>query len=749
MKALLILLITLSTSHARFFEHKERNLGPTGLFGITSPTGIRITKVSPGSPADGKLKPGDFVIAAGKFAFKQDIRKQLAAAIDKAETKAGGGKLTLTLKDGKKATLQLPVLGTYSATAPYHCPKTDAIITRTADHLVETRQFGRGKMNIGLLGLLATGEEKYLKVVRDYLHQVDWAKPDHQVTETKVWYLAYTNLLLCEYHLLTKDPYVLPAIKKFSVRAAEGRDAGGLWGHPIATDGRLPGYAQMNCTSVPMFLSLVLAEKCGIDHPEIKACLAQNKTFYAAFIGRGALPYGVHDPLMKAFDDNGKGAALALAFAGTENTRGAQFFSTLSLAAHGGLERGHTGHFFNQLWTGLAADLSGPKASAAFFQKTRWLHTMNRTWENSFVYDCSAYQNPIYSYRGLSNSGSHLLNYCLGRNKLFITGKAADKSLFLSEAGIEEALSLSDYGIKEKSDDELLQLFGHPMPQIRVQAIWALRAKEHPHTKKIRELVTTGTRFERLSATAYFGYGCPPALSAPSLPDLAKILNNTGEDLELRAHAANALCHAGPAGRKYFPDLLRAILNDEPSDQLGYLDEQVIRGLNFLTADPYADQLITDKEFFYDAIDKILRHKRHPARAAGGQLVKNMPLGHFRFVADRALAILNDDDRTFHSYHGLGPQTNIIEMLANLKIKGGIEAAFDILKSKGGKAGFKIRLLLKILPKYGANAKYALPKIKAVNAGKFQKQWDSMVTKIEASSGAKPLISLDEAKALR
>ena len=51
-----------------------------------------------------------------------------------------------------------------------------------------------------------------------------------------------------------------------------------------------------------------------------------------------------------------------------------------------------------------------------------------------------------------------------------------------------------------------------------------------------------------------------------------------------------------------------------------------------------------------------------------------------------------------------------------------------------------------MLPKYGANAKYALPKIKAVKAGKFQKQWDAMIKSIESSTGITQMISLEEAR---
>src|SRR6056300_1545240 len=77
------------------------NLGPTGLFGTVSKTTAKVTSVAKGSPADGKIRKGDQLIGAGESKFKKDVRRELAAAINKAETKEGGGTLTLILKGGK------------------------------------------------------------------------------------------------------------------------------------------------------------------------------------------------------------------------------------------------------------------------------------------------------------------------------------------------------------------------------------------------------------------------------------------------------------------------------------------------------------------------------------------------------------------------------------------------------------------------------------------------------------------------
>ena len=82
---------------------------------------------------------------------------------------------------------------------------------------------------------------------------------------------------------------------------------------------------------------------------------------------------------------------------------------------------------------------------------------------------------------------------------------------------------------------------------------------------------------------------------------------------------------------------------------------------------------------------------------------------------------------------------------ADGKIKDGMDFAFDSLESESGKGGFKVRMLLEVLPKYGANAQAYLPKIKALAAGKFQPQWDAMIRAIETSTNRDTLMTFEEA----
>jgi len=745
--------------HARNPEYKEHHLGPTGMFGVTSPTNIKITKVVAGSPADGKISVGDVISGAGGTAFKDQTRKQLADAIDQAETEEAKGILPLTMLDGTKVNLQLKVLGRYSDTAPFDCKKTDAIITQTADSMVKQWHFGEHDIEIGLLGLMATGEPKYIEAVKKRLHEAKWAKPDVPLTLEKygctAWSWGYITMVLAEYYLLTKDDYVLPALRKYAVTVAKGRDAGGLWGHGMATldnnrgqwHGRLPGYAQMNQSSLPCFLSVLLADKCGIEDPEIKACIQQTHGFYTDFIHRGTLPYGVHEPNVDSYNNNGMSGLVAIAFSVHGNREGAALFSRMSAAAHNTMETGHTGHYFNQLWTGLGANLAGPHTTQAFFKKTRWLHTLNRTWDGNFTYDDGGTPEGTFSYRGLSDAGSHLLNYCLARHKLFITGRDADPSIWLKDAEVADTIALATLNLNEKSDEELLAYFGHPLPKMRRDSVSALRSRKHQLLPAIRKMLREGSLFARESALSYFGEDCPEDQTLAAKDELAAVVRDPQEDVKLRATAAGTQCHLKELAYPLFNDMLRVLLTAKPKDPRGLIDMRLGIEISGICDDPYAAGIITDRDLFYAAVHKLLDHKRAQGRSPGTQLILHIPLEDFHLVADQIRYLIDDQDLTYHSYHNLSARTDALIILANLGIEGGVDEVFKIFDSPLGKTGFKLGLIMNVLPKYGACAKPALPRLREMKpGGKFERPWNKMIESIENAQGPTKAISFEQAK---
>mgnify|MGYP000019663963 FL=1 len=288
----------------------EFHLGPTVTMGWmhVSPnfmTGearqILVTKVEPGSSADGVLQAGDVLLGASGGYFSEDARKALGRAIDEAETEKKDGALKLirwrpkegaTPREGKVETVsvKLKVLGAYAESAPYECPKSARIMDAAVARLLEEKSWG--KFGEKVLALLATGEKKYHPLVREFIHEAKFAKPDLEISLENgglvCWGYGYHSLVLAEYYLATGDDYVLPALREYAVKVAMGQSSAGTWGHGFAwtsenegkVHGRLRGYGAVNQAGLPCFLSLILARKCGIEHSEIEEAIARGWLSY-------------------------------------------------------------------------------------------------------------------------------------------------------------------------------------------------------------------------------------------------------------------------------------------------------------------------------------------------------------------------------------------------------------------------------------------------------------------------------------
>ncbi len=122
---------------------RAEQFGPTGIFGNRAGTEITVTSVDPGSPADGLITPGMVITGTDGADFSSAIYQDLAAAIDVAESVAGAGQLTLRIKDAPPVTIALPVLGSYSATAPFNCPKSAAILANFSSYMAGQQPSGK------------------------------------------------------------------------------------------------------------------------------------------------------------------------------------------------------------------------------------------------------------------------------------------------------------------------------------------------------------------------------------------------------------------------------------------------------------------------------------------------------------------------------------------------------------------------------------------------------------------------------
>ncbi|MHB8896778.1 MAG: DUF6288 domain-containing protein, partial [Candidatus Geothermincolia bacterium] len=363
-------------------EH-DWNLGPTGLRGwmfcdkmvTTDARQISITKVEKGSPADGVFLVGDVILGVGGKPFSYDPRTEFGKAITAAESEAGGGKLTVTRWRAGKAeevVVKLPVLGSYSATAPFDCPKSKRILEQGCKTLAEkVAKSSHAEdpivRSLNALALLASGDPAYLPLVKK---EAQWAAGfSEDLMQT--WYYGYVMILLSEYALATGDQSVMPGLRRLALEAANGQSAVGSWGHGFARpDGRLGGYGMMNSPGVPLTISLVLAREAGVKDPELARAIELSARLLGFYIGKGAIPYGDHHPWIETHEDNGKCGMTAVLFNLLGEAKGAEFFSRMSVASHGPeRDTGHTGNFFNILWAMPGVAQSGPHATGAWMQE--------------------------------------------------------------------------------------------------------------------------------------------------------------------------------------------------------------------------------------------------------------------------------------------------------------------------------------------------------------------------------------------
>ncbi|MFZ9935604.1 MAG: DUF6288 domain-containing protein, partial [Luteolibacter sp.] len=556
------------------------NLGATGARGwihsdrltTTDARQICITKVHKGSPADGVLETGDVILGVAGKPFSRDPRTEFGNALTAAESVAGGGKMALTRwRDGKtsEVTVILPVLGDYSATAPYDCPKSARILQKGCKALAERmHEPGYPKSqspitrSLNALALLASGDPAYLPLVK---REAEWAS-QYSADSMATWYYGYVIMLLAEYKMATGDESVMPGLSRLALEAAKGQSIVGSWGHKFAgTDGRLVGYGMMNAPGVPLTTSLVMARAAGVDDPQVSEAIERSAKLLRFYIGKGAVPYGDHNPWIQTHEDNGKCGMASVLFNLMGEKKGAEFFSRMSVASHGAeRDAGHTGNFWNILWSMPAVAQSGPHATGAWMKEFgAWYFDFARSWDGSFPHQGPPQPAPD-STRGWDATGGYLLAYAMPLKKIYLTGKRPATTPQL-DAAAAQALIADGRGWSNKdrnsyydslSREELMKRLASWSPVVRERAAAALaRRKDDSPVRELIAMLESPSLEARLGACQALAMLKTDA--APAIPALrAKLSHN---DLWLRIKAAEAIAATGNHGMAALPELLERL----------------------------------------------------------------------------------------------------------------------------------------------------------------------------------------------
>lgn len=294
------------------------NLGVTGLrarLTDNDPKALLVKYVFPKSPADGLVKVGDSIVGAGGRMFREKHRNgygeeffgahgpisELADVLEKCQ--GDSGKLALTLRRGKE-TIEVTLdvgrkYGTFAETFPTKCAKSDKILAELLSYLARRQDkdgsFGDPVHNtFAPLALLASEDAKYLPAVAKnarYHARAVVAKDLY----LQNWTHMSAAIVLSEYYLATKEPWVLPELQKVHDRIARNqylnmsqinpkakethpdsfpkgpKDAHGGWGHNPGFE----GYGPIAMITGQGALAYSLLHRCGIK--------IDRKTHDAAF----------------------------------------------------------------------------------------------------------------------------------------------------------------------------------------------------------------------------------------------------------------------------------------------------------------------------------------------------------------------------------------------------------------------------------------------------------------------------------
>lgn len=583
------------------------NLGPTGMRGWmwTDKTPVRgkarqilVTKVDADSPAAGKILENDVIVGVSGKPFDSDARVALADAITKAEETEQKGNLDLLIwRNGKTSnvTLSLAVMGSYSATAPYNCPKSTKILENGYAFLARKLEEPKDPLgglyarSVAALALLNSGDPKYLPLVKRVVDEACaiGEKPSTDGNRMSTWPFAYANLLACEYYLSTTDKSVLPSIQRLTTGLVNGQSMYGTWGHGFApTKQIVGGYGELNSASLPATISLVLARESGVEVNGLNEGIGLSARFFQFYVDKGSIPYGDHPP-QEAHDDNGKSGLGAVLFDLLSEARSTRFFARMSTAAYLERQGGHTGHYFSFLWGPLGSFRSGPEAFQAHFKQIRWYLDLARKADGSFVYQ----PNPgvwsgatNHKYGNWDCTGAHLLTYAAMNNKIYITGKKGISAAPLHGEELAETMQAgellqSEYD--ELATETLMQNLQSWSSAVRSRSAIALAKKEEDFAPRLIGMLNGSNRNARLGACEAFAAMAEAAAkkdasvavkerAVSGIDTLTSMLNDP--DLWIRIQASLALAAIGEPARKAGNVLMARMIQKDETDPLRMLE---------------------------------------------------------------------------------------------------------------------------------------------------------------------------------
>lgn len=735
-------------------------LGPTGARGYffvhRNATAYArqcyISKVDPGSPADGILQPGDVIIGITNREFDDDARITLARAIQQAQAQRGGKLRLLRFRDGQKrmVTIELETLPDFSPTAPYDCEKSAKLLEAGAKALA-AKGLGRPGLPeyINAMALLATADPAYLPMVREFAHAVA-TRDLSNFRGYKSWEYSYATLFLAEYYLATKDPVVFDRVRANAIEIAQGQSQLGNWGHRFVDNdlGRLNGYGSINSPSVPLALAMVLARECGVDEPVVDAAIDRSADFYRRFVGLGAIPYGDH-PANRQYghDDNGKNSNAAVFYDLLGDAEATDYYRMTALAAiNADREQGHTGNFFNILWSMPGVQRGGPLATGGYLAEFGWYYDLARDWKHGYPYQGNP-DSKRDAYARWDCPGVYLLHLALPKKALRITGKGPATLEPMDAQQVKTALDAGLHNYPQMSPAELTNALSSWSPIVRYEAAKELKSRGVEPTQDLAPLARSDRQDQQVAGLVGVTALAKPneVSSADPLFDAAVLLLQNGSP-QVQHEAVRALVSVNreravavmmPYLAAYEPGqdptLSRLIVNELfPGNA-----RDTFRPLN----------LIEDRELALKVARQMLQHE--DARLIGqfAGALSHLPQPELAELMPDIITTGANNTRGNIMFM-MGARTGCLAIATQHRIQEAIAPLVELALYQGWGRDGAVRPALQQLATYGSAAAEYLPQLRAAREAekdeKFIAMFDRAIEKISADNNPPRTLTIQD-----
>jgi HEAT repeat protein len=301
--------------------------------------------------------------------------------------------------------------------------------------------------------------------------------------------------------------------------------------------------------------------------------------------------------------------------------------------------------------------------------------------------------------------------------RIAITGRDANQENWLSDADVAEAIAaerwLGDSSHAKRTTQQLLAGLSSWSPAERFWSAQELGRRQDNVLPQLLAMIKRDDPRARLGAVMALGQ--LKARAVPALDTLAGLLND--DDRWLRVQAAEALRTIGEDAKPVLPQMLKAAVVKDETDQMEFAVGALAYAL-FYPGGAYGPRGILAK-----SIDGISKDQLYPAIRS----VAANPDSHARGCLRSTYALLTLDDAKalaptiVASIKEMAPANTMfskgvrlagIQAMARLRIEEGIPLTMMMLNLRDWGRAYIILESLDVLKQYGGAAKSVLPELR-------------------------------------